>query len=240
MGLFLGLVGAGISIVSSVISASSKSSQMQSEYDDKLQELQREQAQLTQQKANASADVSRANALLDTKISNTTTNQNTAKEQSANSLAATDQITNAQMSALKVQALQAEGQAQQQVANSGFRNAGTATANVYNQEQTDKDAIATQEAENNLQRYQTFSNAKNTYTSYSQQISDYQTQKASNTAQYEESWGENGVYQMQLKNTSADYKELQDYDIAGAKSQAFWGTALSGVGQALSGAASLF
>lgn len=240
MGLFLALVGAGISIVSSVISASSKNSQMQSEYDDKLQELQREQVQLTQQKANASADVSRANALLDTKISNTTTNQNTAKEQSANSLAATDQITNAQMATLKVQAMQAEGQAQQQAANSGFRNVGSATANVYNQQQTDKDAIATQEAENNLQKYQTFSNAKNTYTSYSQQITDYQTQKASNTAQYEENWAEDGVYQMQLENTSADYKELQDYDIAGAKSQSFWGTELSGIGQALSGVASLF
>jgi len=165
--------------------------QRNAEFDDKLDELRRQENILSTQysQAQASYDLSveqatqsveNANKELGILADQTIANRDMALTQQGKSGSMQSQLNAMQLATLNIQNEQAQGAANQQVATSGFRNSGTARNVVENAQRSGDMAIKQASLQASMSNYQTYSSALNTFTSANQQYDAYQRQIEAN------------------------------------------------------------
>jgi len=123
-----------------------------------------------------SLSVKQLNETEQLEISQAIANRDITLTQRAQGMEIQNQIYNEQQAELAVKASQAEGQAIQQVATSGFRDTGSAM-NVVNSTNTAYDlAIAKQNNQIALEKYENYNTALNNYTNANMQLEQYKLQ----------------------------------------------------------------
>lgn len=161
-----------------------KADQREAEYQDKLEEIQRQQTILDTQfnQARQSYDLgvsqakestSEANADLDLLATETIVNRDRVVGQTQKAGAMQSVVNAMQLAELQVQNTQQTGAARQQSATSGFRGTGTSQARVENAIGAGEAAKNIGQKQNNIARFQTYSSALNTYVSANQQEDAY-------------------------------------------------------------------
>jgi hypothetical protein len=179
--IVLGAVAGG---VMGAIGGKRKADQRELEYQDKLEEIQRQQTILDTQfnQARQSYDLgvsqarestSEANAELDLLATETIVNRDRVVGQTQKAGAMQSVVNAMQLAELQVQNTQQTGAARQQAATSGFRGTGTAQARVENAISAGEAATNIAQKQNKIARFQTYSSALNTYISANQQEDAY-------------------------------------------------------------------
>lgn len=268
--LVLGLLGGAIA-------GYSKSSQMQSEYEDTLEGLQETQEDLTTARTNLQEDykaqvgeglinvddylsqegfdisqvsyqdigLQNYKLLLEATEQNrlkgiTTELQARALKTSTASSVMQSGLETQQLAELNVQTAQAEGQAVQAVASSGFRKSGSALSVISNQQQTNRMATQSLQGQINLTRFNRYNNALSAYTQSEIQKAGYDAAIQNQvlltsasidemTRQYERDMQAN---QTSLERVGEDIEEMIEYkednSLAYSQLGAFWGSVLTG------------
>lgn len=179
--MVLGAVAGGIL---GGLSGRRKADQREAEYQDKLEEIQRQQTILDTQfnQARQSYDLgvsqarestAEANAELDLLATETIVNRDRVVGQTQKAGAMQSVVNAMQLAELQVQNTQQTGAARQQAATSGFRGTGTAQARVENAISAGDAAKDIAQKQNKIARFQTYSSALNTYISANQQEDAY-------------------------------------------------------------------
>ncbi len=161
-----------------------KAKQRELEYQDKLEEIQRQQTILDTQfnQARQSYDLgvsqakestSEANAEQELLAIETIVNRDRVVGQKQKAGAMESVVNAMQLAELQVQNTQQTGAARQQAATSGFRGTGTAQARVENAISAGDAAKDITQKQNKIARFQTYSSALNTYISANQQEDAY-------------------------------------------------------------------
>jgi len=172
-GWALGLIGGG-----------RKAAQREAEYQDKLEEIQRQQTILDTQfnQARQSYDLgvsqarestAEANAEINLLATETIVNRDRVVGQTQKAGAMQSVVNAMQLAELQVQNTQQTGAARQQAATSGFRGTGTAQARVENAIGAGVAAKNIGQKQNKIATFQTYSSALNTYISANQQEAAY-------------------------------------------------------------------
>lgn len=180
--LALGLIAGG---ALGLINGASKARQREAEYEDKLEELNRQKkildTQFSQAKEShelatvqAKAQTDEANKELDLLGKETLDNRDLALDQTAKAGSMQSEVNALQLATLAVQNTQQVGQARQQAASSGFRGTGSAMNLVDNTSQSAKSATAQAKMQSRLSNFQTYASAVNNYTSATQQAEAYE------------------------------------------------------------------
>jgi len=228
----------------------------QDEFDDKKEDLGRQeevldsnysQAQssynLATTNANAVAQENKDeyNLLADEALAN----RDTTLKQTATNGSEQSKINAMQLATLTVQSKQVEGSANQSVATSGFRNSGTAMNLVDNAKSSNADTIKQARMQSKLANSQTFTQAVNNYTSANQQIDAYQRRVELTESQLQRDLGK---LDLQMDQTTDTY-DLQggyltaDIDYMNsdkAESALWWAKAGDFIGGAVDGASSVY
>lgn len=205
--------------ISSIAGISTRSRQREEQYKSQMQDLDRQQDQLDEQykqfnqtyallEANKKASVSDANAELDLQADLTERNRDTALGTTAKGQEMQQGIEQMQLATLAVDASQSEGAAIQQAAATGFRNGGTLMDSVEQVNRDNEDAINQAKAKLSLSRYSTYQEAKQGYTSATQQAESYQRQIELNSKELERQLGEMSMKKEQAAET---YKRSTGY-----------------------------
>ncbi len=171
-----GLLGLGSGI--------GKARQRELEYQDKLEEIERQQTILDTQfnQARQSYDLgvsqarestSEANAEQELLATETIANRDRVVGQKQKAGAMQSVVNAMQLAELQVQNTQQTGAARQQAATSGFRGTGTAQARVENAISAGEVAKNITQKQNKIARFETYSSALNTYISANQQEDAY-------------------------------------------------------------------
>lgn len=179
--MVLGAVAGGIL---GGIGGKRKADQREAEYQDKLEEIQRQQTildtQFNQAKQSYDLGVSQAresteeaNAELNLLATETIVNRDRVVGQTQKAGAMQSVVNAMQLAELQVQNTQQTGAARQQAATSGFRGTGTAKARVENAISAGDAAKDIAQKQNKIARFQTYSSALNTYISANQQEDAY-------------------------------------------------------------------
>lgn len=175
--MVLGAVAGGIL---GGLSGRRKADQREAEYQDKLEEIQRQQTILDTQfnQARQSYDLgvsqakestAEANAELNLLATETILNRNRVVGQTQTGGAMQSMVNAMQLAELQVQNTQQVGAERQQAATSGFRGTGTAQARVENAISAGNAVKGIAQKQNKIARFQTYSSALNTYISANQQ-----------------------------------------------------------------------
>lgn len=165
-------------------SGARKANQREAEYQDKLEEIQRQQTILDTQfnQARQSYDLgvsqarestAEANAEINLLATETIVNRDRVVGQTQNAGAMQSVVNAMQLAELQVQNTQQTGAARQQSATSGFRGTGTAQARVENAIGAGEAAKNIGRKQNKIAEFQTYSSALNTYISANQQEDAY-------------------------------------------------------------------
>ena len=179
--LALGIIGGGLLGLGSGLS---KAKQREADYQDKLEDLNRQKqlldTQFSQAKQShelatdqAKAQVSEANAELNLLGQETIDNRDMALDQTAKAGSMQSEVNAMQLATLAVQNTQQTGEARQQAATSGFRGSGTALNLVDNADRQAQSSTAQARMQSKLSNYQTYASAVSNYTSATQQAEAY-------------------------------------------------------------------
>lgn len=161
-----------------------KAKQREAEYQDKLEEIQRQQTILDTQfnqarqsyelgVSQARESTAEANAELDLLATETIVNRDRVVGQTQKAGAMQSVVNAMHLAELQVQNTQQTGAARQQAATSGFRGTGTAQARVENAISAGEAAKDIAQKQNKIATFQTYASALNTYTSANQQEDAY-------------------------------------------------------------------
>ena len=131
---------------------------------------------------NATNNTTRANAYLNKQTGYLEANRDNAVEVAGRVLKDQTAINQAQIAALKIEGAKAEGAGVQQAATSGFRGTGSALNAKLDASESYRRSVATAQAQANLQRYSSYQDAVNAYTSATQQAELYKKQVEMNNS----------------------------------------------------------
>ncbi|MDC7229717.1 MAG: hypothetical protein PQJ48_05370 [Sphaerochaetaceae bacterium] len=207
--LVLGAVAGGLM---GAINGRNKAAQREAEYQDKLEDLNRQKTLLdtgynqAKQSYNlgveqAKAGTAEANTELNLLAEETLANRDMALEQTATAGSMQSTVNALQLATLEVQNTQQTGAARQQAATSGFRGTGTAQARVENAISAGATAKDTARKQNQIARYQTYTSALNNYVSANQQEAAYRRKITQNNNALEREIGKLDLQLAQAKET---------------------------------------
>lgn len=182
--LAIGLIGGGLLGLGGGVS---KSKQREAEYQDKLQELNRQKEVLDTQFSQAKDSYNLASTQARERTEETNTelallgketleNRDLALGQTGKSGAMQSEINAMQLATLAIQNQMQVGQATQQAATSGFRGSASAMNQVTNAQLATEMATEQARMQSKLSNYQTYASAVRTYTSATQQAEAYNRQ----------------------------------------------------------------
>jgi len=200
-----------------MIGGKAKADERRAQFDDKLEDLNRQKSvldlQFTQFQANdaLSRDILKADLLsqnkeLDLLADQTIANRDMAITQRAKTGAMQSHVDAAGIATLAQQSKQAESEANQRAAGSGFRGTGTAKNAVVNAQRAGSAALDQGRLQAAVSLYQTHATALNAYVSANQQADAYQRQMEQNEADYSQ-----GIQRLDLGLQQAQ----QTYDLQG-------------------------
>lgn len=214
--MILSAISLGIGITKGLLSAANR----WSERNDKIEALGNQKKKIEAERDNLTTNYNSEKATGQKVIANTLNNRDTSLNQSASSRQKQDSLAQMQMATIAVQASEAEGQAVQQASQSGFRATGSNMNNVENAQQDGLDAMTQAKSQVSLSRFSDYANAKNSYTSATQQVESYQDSMAQAAT----------IYQQKIQAYQDSIGEVKD-ELEGT--QGFWGTAGTLVGSLL-------
>lgn len=178
------------------------------------------------QKLDAKNSTDRANEYLNQQTGYVEANRDNAAKVAGRVLKDQGAINAAQIAALKVDGSKAVGVGVQQAAVSGFRGTGSALNAMYDASESYRRSVATAQAQANLQRYSSYQDAVNAYTSATQQAELYKKQVEMNNAaltdklalldKQQEMSKKQLQYQLDDVNSDIDYMNSSSYFIAQA------------------------
>ena len=179
--LALGLIAGG---ALGLINGASKANQREADYQDKLEELNRQKTildtQFNQAKdsydlstSHAKQQVSEANNELSLLGQETLDNRDMSLAQTSKAGSMQSEVNAMQLATLAVQNTQQTGEARQQAATSGFRGTASALNLVDNAKRTAQSTTAQAKMQSKLSNYQTYASAVGNYTSATQQADAY-------------------------------------------------------------------
>lgn len=248
-------LAAGMAIAGGVlglVKGISKQNQRKQEYDDKIQDLERQQAMLDTQYSQAKESVGLATeqskivaaenkAELNLLATETIANRDMSIGMTAKAGSMQSEINAMQVATLAVQNQQQEGQARSQAASSGFRGTGTAMNLVDNATRQGDASMSQARMQSKVSNFQTYGSALSTYTSANQQAEAYERRIVQTEKQLERDLQK---YDLQLSQAKETYDQKGGYlaaDLAylegAGKTALGWARALDVVGGAFSGAA---
>jgi hypothetical protein len=178
------LIGAAVGGLIGLAQGANNANVRQAEYDDKLEDLNRQKAILDKQytQSQQSYDLSKdqlnestdyANTELNLLGDQTIKNRDTSLNQTATIGAKQSEINALQIATLDIQNKQQVGSANQAAATSGFRGSGSALNVLNNTRTLTQDARKQATMQSNLSNYSTFASAVNNFTNANQQHDAY-------------------------------------------------------------------
>lgn len=230
----------------------SKQNQRKQEYDDKIQELERQQAMLDTQYSQAKESVALATkqskavaaenkAELNLLATETIANRDMSIGMTAEAGSMQSEINAMQVATLAVQNQQQEGQARSQAASSGFRGTGTAMNLVDNATRQGDASMSQARMQSKVSNFQTYGSALSTYTSANQQAEAYERRIVQTENQLKRDIKK---YELQLRQAKDTYDQKGGYLTADltylkedGKKALGWARALDVVGGVFSGVA---
>ncbi|MGE0075342.1 MAG: hypothetical protein AB7S52_08955 [Sphaerochaetaceae bacterium] len=179
--LALGLIAGG---AIGLINGASKARQREADYEDKLEDLNRQKTildtQFNQAKEShelattqAKQQVSEANQELTLLGQETLDNRGMSLAQTSKAGSMQSEINAMQLATLAVQNTQQTGEVRQQAATSGFRGTASALNLVDNAKRSARSTTAQAKMQSKLSNYQTYASAVGNYTSATQQADAY-------------------------------------------------------------------
>jgi hypothetical protein len=214
--MILSAISLGIGITKGILSVANRWSERQ----DKIDSLNDQTKQLKTERNNLTTNYNAEKAAGEKVIANTLNNRDTSLNQSASSRVQQDALAQQQMATIAVQASEAEGQAVNQAAQSGFRNTGSNTNGSENAKQSGEEAMAQAKAQVSLSRFQDYSSAKNSYTSATQQIDSYKDSMSQAATLYQQKLA---AYNTNIGKINNEVNDMNS----------FWGITGTVVGSAL-------
>lgn len=195
------------------LSGRNKAKQREAEYQDKLEDLNRQKTLLdtgynqAKQSYNlgveqAKEGTAEANTELNLLAEETIANRDMAIDQTAKVGSMQSEVNALQLATLEVQNTQQAGVARQQAATSGFRGTGTSQARVENAIGAGAMASESARKQNKIARYQSYSSALNTYVSANQQEAAYRRRITQNNNDLAR---EIARFDLQLAQTEENY-----------------------------------
>lgn len=248
-------LAAGMAIAGGVLGLAkgiSKQNQRKQEYEDKIQELERQQAMLDTQYSQAKESVGLATeqskivaaenkAELNLLATETIANRDMSIGMTAEAGSMQSEINAMQVATLAVQNQQQEGQARSQAASSGFRGTGTAMNLVDNATRQGDASMSQARMQSKVSNFQTYGSALSTYTSANQQAEAYERRIVQTEKQLERDLQK---YDLQLSQAKETYDQKGGYLAADltylegdGKKALGWARTMDVVGGVFSGAA---
>lgn len=205
--LAIGLIGGGLLGLGKGIS---KSEQRKAEYEDRLQEMDRQKEVLDSQYNQAKEShnlatqqakerTQEANTELDLLGKQTLENRDLALDQTGKAGAMQSGAQALQLATLAIQNKVQEGQATQQAATSGFRGSGSAMNPVSNVQLASEMATEQAKMQSKLANYQTYASAISTYTSANQQADAYARQIDQNKSELQRQLASHDLQMAQVR-----------------------------------------